>query len=141
MILSLWGGWAGCSPYQATRRLALMPVSPGFRDFLLDQLAGLGDLTAKAMFGGLGLYQGDRFFGIVVNDVAYFKVGEGNRRDYERAGMRPFKPYRDRPMTMRYFQVPLSVLEDPDELVSWARKAVVAAEGDKPTRKRRLSRR
>jgi DNA transformation protein len=76
------------------------------------------------MFGGLGLYYDDCFFGIVINDVAYFKVGDNNRRDYEQAGMRPFKPYRDRPTTMRYFQVPLPVLEDAEELVEWARKAV-----------------
>jgi DNA transformation protein and related proteins len=118
-----------------------MPVSEGFRDFLLDQLAGLGDITAKSMFGGVGLYQGDRFFGIVVNDVAYFKVGDGNRRDYERAGMRPFKPYPDQSRTMRYFEVPLSVLEDAEALECWARKALAAAATTKqPARKRRGSR-
>jgi DNA transformation protein len=103
-----------------------MPVSPGFRDFLLDQLEGLGDVTAKPMFGGLGLYHGDCFFGIVADDMAYFKVGDSNRGDYERASMPPFKPYRDRPTTMRYYQVPLSVLEDAEELVRWARKATQA---------------
>lgn len=118
-----------------------MPVTRGFHDFLLDQLAELGDLTAKSMFGGLGLYHRDTFFGIVVNDVAYFKVGDGNRRDYEREGMRPFKPYADRPMTMRYYEVPLSVIEDSEELVRWARKAIAVAEVRASGRKRRPSRR
>jgi DNA transformation protein len=118
-----------------------MPITRGFHDFLLDQLAELGDLTAKSMFGGLGLYHGDTFFGIVIDDVAYFKVDDANRRDYEREGMRPFKPYPDRPMTMRYYEVPLSVIEDSEELVRWARKAIAVAEVGASGRKRRPSRR
>jgi DNA transformation protein len=101
-----------------------MPVSTGFRDFVLDQLGALGDVTARPMFGGVGLYRGDRFFGLAADDTLYFKTGPGTRRDYERAGMRPFKPYRDRQTTMKYFEVPLSVLEDAEELVRWARRAL-----------------
>jgi DNA transformation protein len=106
-----------------------MPVSQGFRDFVLDQLQALANVTARPMFGGLGLYSGDRFFGLVAHDTVYFKAGPGNRRDYERAGMQPFRPYPGRPTTMKYFQVPTAVLEDADELVRWARKAVAEAPG------------
>ena len=76
-------------------------VSGSFRSFVLDQLAELGDVTPKAMFGGVGLYHLDTFFGIIAGDRLYLKVGDGNRADYERAGMKPFKPFADRPGTMQ----------------------------------------
>lgn len=100
----------------------------GFRDFVLDQLADLGRVTARSMFGGVGLYCDDLFFGIVARDRLYLKVDAGNRAEYERAGMGPFKPYPDRPGTMQYYEVPVHVLEAAPELVSWARRSVAAAE-------------
>ena len=108
-----------------------------FLDFLLDQLGDLHEVRAQRMFGGVGLYSGDLFFAIVYNDVVYFKVDDQNRGDYERAGMKPFKPYEDRPTTMQYYEVPLKVLEDADKLCNWARRAVEAAARKPPPKKAR----
>ena len=120
------------------RRLRSLKVSDAFRDFVLDQLDPLGDVAPKAMFGGVGLYCDGVFFGIIANDVVYLKVDDGNRRDFERAGMPPFKPYPDRSGTMEYFAVPVAVLASSDDLVQWARNAVAAAERvDRATAKRR----
>lgn len=112
-----------------------MPVSEGFRAFVLDQLEGLGGVRARAMFGGVGLYAGDLFFGIIAGDTLYFKVDDTNRADYEAAGMSRFKPYPDRSETMAYYQVPAGVLEEADELATWARRACRVAAA------RRLSKR
>src|SRR5437867_6252149 len=90
-----------------------LKVSEGFKSFVLDQLAELGDVTPRAMFGGVGLYHQGVFFGIVARDTLYLKVDEVNRADYERAGMKPFKPYPDRAGTMQYYAVPLDILESP----------------------------
>ena len=103
-------------------------VSDAFRTFVLDQLEELGDVTAKSMFGGVGLYCRGVFFGIVARDVVYLKVDDTNRADYERAGSHPFRPYPDRPGTMQYYAVPVDVLESAIDLVAWARKAVRVAE-------------
>ena len=101
-----------------------MRVSDGFRAFILEQLAGIRGLHDRVMFGGIGLYDGDVFFGIVARDSLYLKVDDSTRGRYEAAGMTPFKPYADRPMTiMGYYEVPVRVLEDADELVRWARAA------------------
>jgi len=102
-------------------------VSDSFRSFVVDQLAELGDVTPKAMFGGVGLYYRDVFFGIVAGDRLYLKVDEGNRADYVDTGMKPFKPFADRPGTMSYYAVPVDVLESPGDLAAWSRKAVSAA--------------
>lgn len=102
-------------------------VSPAFRQFVLDQLEGLDGVMPRAMFGGVGLYCDGLFFGIIAGDVLYLKVDEVNRPDYEKAGMRPFKPYPDRAGTMQYYSVPVDVLESALELEEWARKAVAVA--------------
>jgi DNA transformation protein and related proteins len=101
-----------------------MAVTDGFRSFVLDQLNELGDVTARSMFGGVGLYQRGIFFGIIARDVLYLKVDEATRPDYERVGMEAFRPYPDRPGTMQYYAVPIEVLESGIELTEWARKAV-----------------
>jgi DNA transformation protein len=111
-----------------------------FLDFLVDQLHHVDDVIAKRMFGGVGLYSGDLFFAIVYHDVVYFKVDDVNRGDYVRAGTKPFKPYEDRPTTMQYYAVPAVVLEDDDELCTWARGAIAAAERKPPARKRKKDR-
>jgi DNA transformation protein len=101
--------------------------SESFERFVLDQLADLGPVSARKMFGGVGLYCGDVFFGIIARDELYLKVDDGARDRYERAGMRPFRPYPDRPTTMKYYSVPLEVLESSVELTRWAHDAVTAA--------------
>jgi len=72
----------------ARGRLRSMRVTDSFRDFVLDQLSGVRHVRARAMFGGIGLYMDDIFFGILAADVLYFKVGETNRPDYDAAGSR-----------------------------------------------------
>jgi DNA transformation protein len=106
-----------------------MRVTEGFRLFILGQLGGVDQLHARAMFGGVGLYAADVFFGILAADTLYFKVDDSNRPAYEAAGMKAFRPYADRPMSKSYYQVPVVVIEDPAELSAWARAAIRAARG------------
>jgi len=116
-----------------------MRVTDGFRAFVLEQLAGVTAVRARAMFGGVGLYADDVFFGILAADTLYLKVDDSNRGQFEAAGMTPFKPYADKAMTMPYYEVPASVLEDGDELAAWARASVRVAERAR-TRVRRTRR-
>jgi DNA transformation protein and related proteins len=109
------------------RAAAGLRVSGAFRAFVLDQLDGVDEVTSRSMFGGVGLYRGDVFFGIIAGDTLYLKVDDETRREYEAAGMQPFKPYPGRSTTMRYYAVPVEVLESSVELVKWARKAVTVA--------------
>ena len=105
-----------------------LKVSDGFRSFVLDQLEELGDVTPKSMFGGVGLYHGGVFFGLLARDTLFFKTNDGNRADYRRAGMKAFQPFLDKPgRSTSYYAVPLEILESPIELAGWARKAIAAA--------------
>ena len=114
-------------PKASRGRLASMRVSAGFRDFALDQLSDVPGLRPRAMFGGVGLYADEVFFGILAADVLYFKVDDSTRNEYEAAGSSPFKPYPDRAMTMPYYSVPIQILEDAVMARQWAARAVAAA--------------
>lgn len=100
-----------------------------FVRFVLDQLEGIDDVSPRSMFGGTGLYAGTVFFAIIFDDVLYLKVNDSTRKQYERAGMKPFKPYENRPTTMQYYEVPVEVLEDSEELTKWAHRAIAVALG------------
>ena len=114
-----------------------MRCTDGFRAFVLEQLVGMASVRARAMFGGVGLYADDVFFGILAADVLYLKVDDSNRAQYEAEGMPAFKPYPGKPMSMSYYQVPARVLEDGDELTAWARASVRVAAHEKPRKPRR----
>lgn len=109
-------------------RGARMAVSNEFLQYVLEQLSGVPALRARRMFGGIGLYSKDVFFGLIAEDTVYFKVDDGNRADYIQRGMQPFRPYRDRPeLSMTYFAVPADTLEDAEELAGWAGRSLEAA--------------
>lgn len=116
-----------------------MSVSPSFRGFVLEQLARVVPaVRARAMFGGVGIYSGDRFFALLDDDVLYFKVDDTNRGDFEARGMGPFRPAGPDGEVMQYYEVPADVLEDADALRPWALRALVVAAA---ARGRRRSRR
>ena len=99
-----------------------------FKRYVLDQLNALPELRAKAMFGGVGLYQAERCFGILFAGRLYFKVSATSRAAYVARGMSPFTYTRgERTMTMSYYEVPVAVLENREELVVWATQAIQAA--------------
>ena len=110
-----------------------MPVGAAFLQYVLEQLERLGGVTSRRMFGAVGLYRDDVFFAIIDNDTLFFKVGDSTRPDYESRGMKAFRPYKDRPeVSMTYFTVPADVLDDAEELVTWARRSVAIAGVPKP---------
>lgn len=113
-----------------------MSVSPGFKLFVLEQLESISSIASKSMFGGVGLYADGHFFAILAEDRLYFKVDESNQPDFEAAGMAPFKPFDDE-RTMKYWEVPVDVLEDVDALREWTQKAVDVAKRAKKPKKRK----
>jgi DNA transformation protein len=108
-----------------------MPVSDDFLEYVLDQFSEWGGVTARRTFGGAGLYRDGKMFGLVADDVAYLKVDDSNREEFERAGSSPFKPYADQPVEMSYYEIPPEVLEDPEELVRWAKRSLAIQKGKK----------
>lgn len=117
-----------------------MSVSDDFQEYVIDQLKTAGGVTARRMFGGVGLYLDGLFFALIDDDTLYFKADDSNRARFQQAGSKPFCPFPDRPeQAMSYWQVPAEVLEDPEELAAWAREAMtvaLAARTRRPARRR-----
>lgn len=111
-----------------------MAVGAAFLEYVLEQLAGAGRVTPRRMFGAVGLYGDGVFFGVIGDDTLYFKVDDSTRADYESRGMKPFCPYPDKPeVSNSYYTVPADVLDDAEDLVTWARRSIaVAASTAKP---------
>jgi DNA transformation protein and related proteins len=119
-----------------------MAVTNDYLQYVLEQLAGLGHVVTRRMFGAVGLYHDGRFFGLISADTVYFKVNDSNRCDYEARGADQFRPFPDKPhLSMTYYSVPADTLEDADECVEWARKSLAAAAiSGKPAARRKTKR-
>lgn len=96
-----------------------------FKEFVLDQLSALPALRAKAMFGAHGLYSDDKFFAILDEGRLFFKTNAQTQSNYTARGMGPFTyEMKGKVMSMAYHEVPPDVLEQPHELVHWARQSI-----------------
>jgi DNA transformation protein len=96
-------------------------------DEVLDRLAVLGEVTSRAMFGGHGIYWRGVIFAILFQDRLHLKVDDGTRVDYLARGMGPFRP-NERQTLRSYSEVPPEVAADGEELVSWVKEAIRAAQ-------------
>src|SRR5262247_1219759 len=94
-----------------------------FRDFVLDQLQFLGEVDCRRMFGSYGLYHDGVFCAILAQGRLYFKTNAVTRRTYAQRGMQPFRP-NPRQTLKSYYEVPVDILENHEQLTVWARQAV-----------------
>ena len=98
-----------------------------FLDYVLrDALARVPGVVGKPMFGGWGIYQGPRFFGIVFKGRLFFKVSEDTVAGYRERGSEPFSPSA-RQTLKSFYEVPSEVLDAPPLMADWARDAIRAA--------------
>lgn len=101
-----------------------MAVSSEYREFVLEQLGRVTQVTSRSMFGGVGVYGGGLFFAVMDNDTLYLKVDDTNRPDFEAAGMGAFRPFGEDSPPMRYYELPADLLEDADALRPWVEKSL-----------------
>jgi DNA transformation protein len=106
-----------------------MPVSDEYQSHVRELLAPFEPLRLKRMFGGVGIYSDDLFFGILAEDQLYLKTDAVNRPDFERLGLQPFTHTRKdgRSIAMSYFPPPADALDDPEGLAVWVKSALSAA--------------
>jgi len=106
-----------------------------FKEFVLEQLEGLGQLKCRAMFGGHGIYHRDVFFAIIYDGRLYFKTTAATRTSYEKEGMTPFRP-NSKQTLKNYIEVPPHLLDDTEELIRWARQAASVPSAPKRSNKK-----
>ncbi|MGH7124348.1 MAG: TfoX/Sxy family protein [Stellaceae bacterium] len=120
----------------------MSPTRDGLVAHILDMLGDWGGISARRMFSGYGLFRQGAMFGLIARDTFYLRVDERNRPDFIAASSRVFTYRREgREVELRgYMECPPDLLEDPDEMIRWAKAAAaaaLAALAEKPPRKRR----
>jgi DNA transformation protein len=106
-----------------------MVASDSFAEFLREQLAPLGRVTMRRMFGKTGVFCDGVMFGMVTDNVLYLRVDEQNRAAFEEARSFPPLSYEKKGATidLSFWRAPERLFDEPDELVAWARLALAAA--------------
>ena len=64
-----------------------MPKPNEFVSHLLDLLRPLGDVRARAMFGGWGFYHAEKMFALVAFETFFVKADEASRTEFESLGL------------------------------------------------------
>ena len=105
-----------------------MVASDGFAEFLREQLAPVGRVTMRRMFGKTGVFCDGLMLGMVTDDTLYSgsmtRTGRPSRKksspplNYEKKGAT---------IDLSFWRVPERLFDEPDELVTWARAALAAA--------------
>src|SRR3982074_3102815 len=100
-------------------------ASDGFAEFLRDQLAPLGRITMRRMFGKTGVFCDGFMLGMVTDNTLYFRVDDENRTTFHEAKSFPPLNYEKKGGTidLSFWRAPERLFDEPDELVTWARKA------------------
>jgi DNA transformation protein len=120
-----------------------MVASDSFAEFLREQLAPLGRVTMRRMFGKTGVFCDGVMFGMVTENTLYFRVDDHNRAIFKEAESFPPLNYEKKGSTidLSFWRVPERLFDEPDELVIWARAALAAARRVAGERKRTAPRR
>jgi DNA transformation protein len=106
-----------------------MVASDTFGEFLREQLAPLGRVTMRRMFGKTGVFCDGLMLGMVTEDTLYFRVDDHNRATFREAESLPPLNYLKKGCTidLSFWRTPERLLDEPDELAAWAREALAAA--------------
>lgn len=105
-----------------------MRVKSNLATYVTEQLAFLGRISNRAIFGGVGIFIDERLLGIVINDCLYLHTDKSNLDDYLSRGMEQFKPYPNAfDLTTDHHRVPAEIVENAQELKLWGEKSLTAA--------------
>jgi len=109
---------------------------------IADQLETLAPVAVTRFFSGAGLTRNGIQFAFVIRGTLYFRTDAESRQAYEAQGAAPFSyAGRTREVTIQaYYEAPVDVLDEPDELNRWAERAYEAAvAAHKPKTKRKAA--
>jgi len=119
-------------------------ASDGFAEFLRDQLAPLGRVTMRRMFGKTGVFCDGFMLAMVRDNTLYFRVDDDNRAVFKEAESFPPLDYQKKGSTidLSFWRAPERLFDEPEELVIWAQAALgaarrVAAKRERAARKRK----
>ena len=106
-----------------------MVASETYAEFLREQLAPLGHVSLRRMFGKTGVFCDGVMFAMVTDNTLYFRVDDHNREIFKEAESSPPLNYAKggAMIDLSFWRVPERLFDEPDELIAWARAALAAA--------------
>src|SRR5262245_11393193 len=106
-----------------------MVASDSFAEFLREQLAPLGRITMRGMFGKTGVFCEGFMLGMVRDNTLYFRVDDDSRAVFKEAECFPPLNYEKKGETidLSFWRAPERLFDEPEELVTWARAGLAAA--------------
>src|SRR5947209_8424356 len=107
-----------------------------------ELFAEFGPIDVRRMFGGAGVFVGDRMIALVSRDVMYLKADAETISAFEQEGLAPFSyaTKNGEHKLTSYWRMPDRLYDDPEEVARWARGAHAAAlrAADKKKKPRKL---
>jgi DNA transformation protein and related proteins len=109
-----------------------------FVEFVLEQMASAGQVRARRMFGGYGIYLDEHFVAIVLNEKLFLKANDSTQPEFEARGLKPLVfRMKSKQIAAQYFEAPPEVFDDPEEMTRWLQLARTAAVQSKQAKKLR----
>ncbi len=107
---------------------------------VVHQFQRFAPVTARAMFGGYGLYVEGLMFALIADEQIYLKADGQNQAMFIEAGSTPFiYDRKDRPVVMSYYLLPSSIFDDVDQLRVWLESAIHAARRNRSVKRTKSS--
>ncbi|QOL19903.1 TfoX/Sxy family protein [Candidatus Bodocaedibacter vickermanii] len=95
---------------------------------VINALSPFGDITARRMFGGYGIYKNGIIIALMDEDEVYFKSIPATEPLYQSFDSYPFVyEGQRRPVKMSYWHVPQTIFNDPILLEKWVETAYHSA--------------
>lgn len=94
-----------------------------------ELFAEFGRVEVRRMFGGAGVFVGERMIALVSREIIYLKADADTIPAFEREGLAPFS-YATRKGEHKltsYWRMPERLYDNPEELARWAREAHTTA--------------
>lgn len=118
-----------------------MTTGDSFAEFLCEQLAPLGRIILRRMFGKAGVFCDGLMLGMLADETLYFRVDAQNREAFAEATAFPPLNYAkgSQLIDLAFWRAPDRLFDEPDELLAWGRLALAAARRVAAKRKRPAS--
>lgn len=113
-----------------------MAIKSPFVTSVVNQFQRFAPVTARAMFGGYGLYAEGLMFALIADEQIYLKADGQNQAMFMEAGSTPFiYDRKEKWVVMSYYLLPQSILDDMDQLRVWLEAAINAARRHRSAKK------
>jgi len=99
-----------------------------FVDNLHEVFDQFGQIQARKMFGGYGIYHDGLIFALVADDALYLKADAGNRPWFDERGLPAFEYLKQgKTYKMSYHLAPEEIYDDAQRAAQWAARSFEAA--------------